>query len=56
VASKPKKKMPAKQRAKQFLPFAAVQGLEPALKRKEEEVLKASPHSYLFSKISITQK
>jgi len=42
VASKPKNKMPARQRAKQFLPFAAVQGLDIALAKKEEEVTSTS--------------
>ena len=31
-------KMPLDQRAKQFMPFKAVTGLEEALRRKEEEV------------------
>lgn len=30
--------MPVSQRAKQFMPFAAVTGLEKALKEKEKEV------------------
>ena len=34
--------MPASQRAKQFLPFAAVQGLDIALAKKEEEVTSTS--------------
>ena len=31
-------KMPIEQRAKQFMPFAAVTGLEKALRAKEEEI------------------
>ena len=31
-------KMPIAQRAKQFMPFAAVSGLDIALRRKEEEI------------------
>lgn len=34
---KPRQKMPISQRAKQFAPFAAVGGLDYALKKKEEE-------------------
>ena len=30
--------MPARQRAKQFMPFAGVTGLEPALRMKESEM------------------
>ena len=35
---KARDKMPVSQRAKQFMPFAAVVGLEEALRRKEAEV------------------
>jgi hypothetical protein len=31
-------KMPVKQRAKQFMPFAAVTGLDDALREKEQEI------------------
>ena len=34
---KPRQKMSVSQRAKQFAPFAAVGGLDYALKKKEEE-------------------
>ena len=37
---KERPKMPVSQRAKQFMPFAAVTGLEKALKAKEEEMAK----------------
>ena len=36
VASKPKTSMPISERAKQFLPFAAVKGLPEALAKKEK--------------------
>ncbi len=35
---KPRAKMPIKDRAKQFAPFAAVKGLEKALQKKEKEI------------------
>ena len=35
MANKPKSPMPISERAKQFLPFAAVKGLNEALERKE---------------------
>ena len=35
---KQRAKMPVAQRAKQFMPFKAVSGLDEALRRKEEEV------------------
>ena len=35
---KKRPKMPVAQRAKQFMPFAAVTGLEVALRQKEQEV------------------
>lgn len=37
MASKPKAPMPTVERAKQFLPFAALKGLEEALERKERD-------------------
>lgn len=40
MASKPKVPMPINERAKQFLPFSAVKGLEEALMKKEKEFLK----------------
>ncbi len=36
MANKPRSPMPIAERAKQFLPFAAVRGLEDALARKEK--------------------
>ena len=36
MAGKPKTKMPIAQRAKQFMPFAALKGLEDALAEKEK--------------------
>jgi len=44
VVAKPKNKMPKSQRAKQFLPFAAVQGLDKALIKKEEEASASPSH------------
>lgn len=38
MENKNRPKMPAEQRAKQFMPFAAVTGLEEALRQKEKEV------------------
>lgn len=35
--TKERQKMPISQRAKQFAPFAAITGLEVALRKKEEE-------------------
>lgn len=40
MASKPKNPMPIAERAKQFLPFAAVKGLNETLERKEKVVTK----------------
>ena len=37
MGKKPRGKMPREQRAKQFAPFKAVDGLSEALKRAEEE-------------------
>ncbi len=39
MAGKPKNKMPIADRAKQFMPFAALKGLPEALARKEGEVI-----------------
>jgi len=36
VASKPRHKMPIEERAKQFMPFAALKGLPEALAAKEK--------------------
>ncbi|MBP3899769.1 hypothetical protein J6D24_03150 [Candidatus Saccharibacteria bacterium] len=38
MPKKPAKKMPVSERAKQFLPFAALNGLDAALRQKEWEV------------------
>ena len=38
VPKRPREKMPLEKRAKQFIPFAALNGLEDALRRKEWEV------------------
>jgi len=40
VASEKREKMPLEQRAKLFMPFAALRGLEEALEKKREEMLK----------------
>ena len=40
MASKPKNPMPIAERAKQFLPFAAVKGLNEALEKKEKVMAK----------------
>ena len=40
MGHKPKHKMPIAERAKQFAPFAAIKGLEAALKKKEQELIK----------------
>ena len=45
MASRPRKKMPIAERAKQFMPFAAVQGLREALEKKRKR--------YCFEKIII---
>lgn len=39
MANKPRAKMPVSQRAKQFMPFAALKGLEEALAKKEKVVV-----------------
>lgn len=38
MASKPRAKMPVSERAKQFMPFAALKGLPEALEKKEKEL------------------
>ena len=38
VENKPREKMPLSKRAKQFMPFAALNGLDDALRQKEWEV------------------
>ena len=38
MASKPKQKMPVQDRAKQFMPFSALKGLEEALREKEQQM------------------
>ena len=38
MPSRPAQKMPIEQRAKQFMPFAALNGLEDALRQKEWEI------------------
>lgn len=38
MASRPRAKMPVSERAKQFMPFAAVRGLNEALAKKEREL------------------
>ena len=40
MASEKREKMPIEQRAKLFMPFAALRGLEEALEKKREEMLK----------------
>jgi len=40
VGNKPKTPMPLSERAKQFLPFAAVKGLTEALEKKERALLR----------------
>ena len=40
MASEKREKMPLEQRAKLFMPFAALRGLEEALEKKREEMLK----------------
>lgn len=38
MATKPKTKMPISQRAKQFIPFSALEGLAEALAKKEKQI------------------
>ena len=38
MANKPREKMSMEDRAKQFNPFAALKGLDEALKEKEDEI------------------
>ena len=40
VANRPKNKMPISERAKQFMPFSALKGLDEAIAKKEQEHLK----------------
>lgn len=42
MASKPREKMPISERAKQFMPFAALKGLPEALEKKEKELEQVS--------------
>ena len=37
MASRPKNKMPISERAKQFMPFSALKGLDEAIAKKEQE-------------------
>ena len=39
MGSKPKQKMPVADRAKQFMPFSALKGLEDALAAKERQIV-----------------
>ena len=39
MPSKPKQKMPIEERAKQFMPFSALKGLEEALASKEKIIV-----------------
>lgn len=48
---KPRPKMPNSQRAKQFLPFAALKGYEEALRKKELELEKKRSESEKGEKI-----
>ena len=43
MANKPKTGMSTAERAKQFMPFAAVRGLNTALRRKEQELGRQAP-------------
>ncbi len=43
MVNKPKNSMSPAERAKQFMPFAAVKGLNAALRRKEQEMGLVSP-------------
>lgn len=59
MESKRRDKMPVSERAKQFMPFAAVKGLDEALKRKEKEMMpkkelseeKAAELNLIFSRL-----
>ena len=44
MASKPKNKMPIEERAKQFMPFAALRGLPDALAAKEKVLVLSLIH------------
>ena len=39
MANKPRMKMPASDRAKQFMPFSALKGLDEALREKERIIV-----------------
>lgn len=61
VASKPKNKMPVADRAKQFMPFAALKGLPEALSAKEKIIvpkIELSPEmaEHLDRKMHLLQK
>lgn len=46
MANKPRNKMPIEERAKQFMPFAALKGLPEALAAKERQIMaEADRHS-----------
>lgn len=47
MAAKPRNKMPVADRAKQFMPFAALKGLPEALLRKEYDVTLQYEPQYL---------
>ena len=49
MAAKPKYPMPVSQRAKQFMPFSALKGLEEALEKKERLALSKSLSSPSFA-------
>lgn len=46
MAQKPKSKMPISERAKQFMPFAAVKGLDDAIFRVEQQLIPMPHASY----------
>lgn len=39
MAKKPREKMPISERAKQFMPFSALKGLDEALRKKEQTLI-----------------
>jgi len=49
MGKKPKTKMPRSQRAKQFAPFKALDGLEDALRKAEEEHRRALEQDNVIS-------
>jgi len=53
---KQRPKMPLSQRAKQFMPFAAVAGLDIALRRKEEEIAEAVEKNLLPDPVESVKK